>query len=589
MGVPRLFKYILDNFPSAIKHFERGNFTEVVDYLYLDANGLLHQAAQLVYNYGEMKRRINTYRNLSENAKRLKVYQLFFQNILQVIRIISPRKVLYIAIDGPAPLSKQAQQRQRRFVAARTRLKEQEETGGTRFDSNSITPGTIFMHQLTRYMHYAIRKEMNTYPAWRGVKVYFSPATVPSEGEHKVMDFIRSLPDSERTQASHCLFGPDGDLIMLTLAAHIPRMFLFREDQYEVNFYHYLDMGQIRRELAETLGQLPGVNSYKRDLDDVTDDFIVGGFFVGNDFLPKIQMFYLLEDGLETMMRVYAQTSNRGCQNFLTVGNHLSLPGFRAFIKVLETYEKDYLRRQSKVKVRDSMFINHTLLQHIKKDLQPGERCIRRTLDFSSYRESYYLKTIGPDFSPEDIQKMCQDYLKSFLWILEYYVHGLPSWEWAYRWHYAPLMRDFSLFLQGLSQEDFKNISTFKMKGASLPFVQLLSVLPPSSARLLPPSYRKLMKPKSVLSKLGYYPCDFEIDYEGKIKEYQGIAILPFVNHDQVKGVYSKVSTTGHLRNGVGRISLFHYDPKFCTSFTSDMGNILELHVRKFLLPPHRL
>ncbi len=591
MGVPRLFKYILDNFPSAIKHFKRGNFKGEVDYLYLDANGLLHQAAQIVYNYGEMKRRINTYRNLSEVAKRRKVYQLFFENILQVTGIVSPKKVLYIAIDGPAPLSKQAQQRQRRFVAARTRMKEQKETGGNRFDSNSLTPGTIFMHQLTLYMHYAIRKEMNTFPAWRGVEVYFSPATVPSEGEHKIMDFIRGLSESERTRQSHCLFGPDGDLIMLTLAAHIPRMFLFRTDQYEVDYYHYLDMGQIRRELAETLGQLPGVRSRKRDLNDVTDDFIVGGFFVGNDFLPKIQMFYLLEDGLETMIRVYKQTSKAGRCLSLTVNNHLSLPGFKAFIKALEIYEKNYLRKQANVRVRDCMFINHTLLQHIKKDLGAPKGRIQTSLDFTSYRQSYYHKTIGLKFGPEDIQRMCHDYLKSFLWVLEYYVHGLPSWGWAYRWHYAPLMQDFNRYLQGLSQEDFEEISTFKMGMASPPFVQLLSVLPPSSGGLLPSSYRKLMRPESKLSKLGYYPADFEIDYEGKIKEYQGIALLPFVEHCQVEQVYSasERSTKKHLRNGIGKISIFCYDPDFHARFTSDMGNILDLHVRKYLLPPHRV
>ena len=577
MGVPRLFKYILDNFPDAINHFQEGKFHANVDYMYLDANGLLHQAAQIVYNYGEMKRRLDPYKNLSEKAKMKKVYQLFFDNILRVTNIISPTKVLYIAIDGPAPLSKQAQQRQRRFVAAQTRLKEQKKSGGVRFDSNSITPGTIFMHDLTRFMHYAIRKEMNTYPSWKKLKVYFSPATVPGEGEHICMDFIRSLPEGELKNASHCIFGPDGDLIMLTLAAHIPKMFLFREDQYNIGYYHYLDMGVVRRELRQP----------PRNLNDATDDFIVRGFFVGNDFIPKIQMFYLLEEGLEMMDEVYRETMADG--HFLTIRNRLSLDGFRIFIQNLETYENDYLENQVNARVRHPRFINHTLLRHVTEDLRVGERRIRKTLDFTAYRKSYYQKAIGNTFGPEDIQEMCHDYLKSFIWVLDYYVHGLPSWSWAYRWHYAPLMKDFSVFLNKLSMKGFHKISTFVMGEASKPFVQLLSVLPPPSASLLPTSYRELMKPSGKLSQLGYYPDKFKIDYEGKIKEYQGIAILSFVDHRQVKKVYSKVKTKSYNRNRLGTVSLFTHDPTFLVKFTSDMGNIKELHIRKQSLLPQRI
>ncbi len=565
MGVPRLFKYILDNFPDAIIHFREGKYHANIDYMYLDANGLLHQAAQIVYNYGEMKRKLNPYKNLSEKAKMKKVYQLFFDNIIRVTNVITPTKVLYIAIDGPAPLSKQAQQRQRRFVAAQRRMKEQKTAGYNVFDSNAISPGTIFMHDLTRFMHYAIRKEMNTYPNWKKLKVYFSPATVPGEGEHICMDFIRSLPEEELKNASHCIFGPDGDLIMLTLAAHIPRMFLFREDQYNIGYYHYLDMGNVRGQLA-----------ISRSLNDATDDFIVKGFFVGNDFIPKIQMFHLLEEGLEMMNDVYNKTSSNG--NFLTVKNRLSLNGFRAFIQKLETYEVEYLEKQSYAKIRDRRFINHTLKNHMSN----------KKLDYSAYKTSYYKKAFG-DFNQKDIQMMCHDYLKSFIWVLNYYVHGLPSWSWAYKYHYAPLMKDFSQYLNDLSDETFAEVATFSVGKASKPFVQLLSILPPPSAKLLPTSYRKLMKPDKKLSKLGYYPSEFKIDYEGKIKEYQGVAILQFVDHSHVESAYSKIKTKSYIRNQLGSVSLFTYDPKFTARFTSDMGNIKQLHVRKKSLLPQRV
>jgi len=344
MGVPRLFKYIVETYPEAVNYFYDGEFSTSVDYLYIDANCLLHQVAQLVYNYGQMERKINTYETLSEDQKIIKVYDLFFRRILKITHIVKPRKVLYIAIDGPAPLSKQAQQRQRRFVSARNRT--------ISFDSNCLTPGTLFMHRLTRYMHYAIRYEMNNYPAWQKLKVYFSPATVPSEGEHKCMDFIRQLTEHERQKCSHCLFGPDGDLIMLTLATHIPHMFLFREDQYDPQHYYYLDMGLIRRQLHQ--------KHPTRTADNATDDFIVEGFFVGNDFLPKLKMFYLLEDGLEMMIKTYRQNIN-----YLTINGELSLTGFGLFVEKLSKHEKSLLESQASARLFDPMFKDKTLLKHI--------------------------------------------------------------------------------------------------------------------------------------------------------------------------------------------------------------------------------
>jgi 5'-3' exoribonuclease 1 len=600
MGVPRLFPWLVKSFPRAVKHFQQGEYTQKVSYLYLDANGLLHAAAQEVFHYGTNKKRINRYVNLTERDKRKKTFTLFFENLLQVTQIIRPTKLLYIAIDGPAPLAKQAQQRQRRFVASKTRLEEEESSSSSRFDSNSITPGTLFMHELTRYINFAIRKEMNTYPSWKNIDVIFSPPTVAGEGEHKIMDYIRSLPEKERTTENHCLFGPDGDLIMLTLAAHISKMWLFREDQYTPGYYHMLDMGYIRTELAETLGQADGVNAKTRDLKDVTDDFIIEGFFVGNDFLPKIQMFHLLEDGIEFMLGTYARTSSGGRTNFLTVDNHLDITGFKVFVESLSQNENEFLidqvtTRDPKKTPPDAKFRNETLLGCITEVKRSGKPGSMYRLDFEKYRKRYYVekcKFPDPDNKPVvfsvRLEELCRDYLRSFVWVFEYYVHGLPAWSWAYEHHYAPLMDDFNDYIQNLKPTDFQKIVRFDIQTPSLPFEQLLSVLPPPSANLLPSPYQRLMlNPESPLVKAGYYPDNFEIDYEGKLKEYQGIALLPFVDYDVIHTNYIRMTKCcikdpkKYVRNSRGNVALFRYDPKYRARFTSDMGNIDVLRVRK--------
>jgi len=593
-GVPRLFPWLVKNFPEAIKHFREGEFTAFVDYLYLDANGLLHGAAQEVFHYGDNKGIFYQYTNLSYEEKIKEVYRLFFEKLIQVTHIIKPRKVLYIAIDGPAPLAKQAQQRERRFVSARDRIE-----GGSKlsFDSNSITPGTTFMLDLTRYINYAIRKEMNSFYDWKNLNVYFSPATVPGEGEHKITDFIRAMPKKERESSSHCLFGPDADLIMLTLAMHLDKMFLFREDQYHPAEYDYLNMGMIRKQLSDALGQTPGVKKGKRNLNDVTNDFILEGFFVGNDFVPKIQMFHLLEEGLIFMLDTYATTSKGGTRNFLTIDNEFNLEGFQPFVATLSKFEEQYLIEQvtttnPRKQPPEPKFRNETLLRNITTKV--AGTAIKRTLNFQAYRREYYTKSdIDVNDEPERIVEMCQDYLRSFIWVIKYYVTGLPAWRWAYRWHYAPLMSDFSNYIASLSEEEANALAQFKKQRASLPFEQLLSVLPPTSAELLPKAYQRLMlNSDSPLVELGYYPdvLTFHIDYEGKLKEFQGVAILPFVNYDEIHKNYEHMTKccVPHIkkysRNKRGQVRVYWYNSSYTAKFSSDMGNISKLHVEHALL-----
>ena len=54
-----------------------------------------------------------------------------------------------------------------------------------------------------------------------------------------------------------------------------------------------------------TLGQNNYIRNRVRDEDDVSNDFAFIGFLVGNDFLPKIKMFYNLKDGLQKMFDIY--------------------------------------------------------------------------------------------------------------------------------------------------------------------------------------------------------------------------------------------------------------------------------------------
>ena len=66
-----------------------------------------------------------------------------------------------------------------------------------------------------------------------------------------------------------------------------------------------------------------------------------------------------------------------------------------------------------------------------------------------------------------------------FQWTLYYYHRGVPSWQWAYEHHYAPLLHDAAAACTALAHQPPK----FTLGAPLLPLEQLISVLPPASAQ----------------------------------------------------------------------------------------------------------
>lgn len=317
------------------------------DNLYLDMNGIIHPCTH------------PEDRPAPRNEDEMMI--AIFECIDRLFRIVRPRKVLYMAIDGVAPRAKMNQQRSRRFRASKetvekireiARIRSEllvkgaqlppEKPKGEHFDSNCITPGTPFMARLSQCLHYYIHERLNNDPGWSGVKIILSDANVPGEGEHKIMDYIRkqrAQPDHD-PNTSHCLCGADADLMMLGLATHEPNFTIIREE-FKPNKPRPCDIcGQVGHESANCIGlerpydadsaapafgaetdfifvrlnvlreylekelQMPNL-PFKYDFDRAIDDWVFMCFFVGNDFLPHLPSLEIREGAIDRLVTLY--------------------------------------------------------------------------------------------------------------------------------------------------------------------------------------------------------------------------------------------------------------------------------------------
>ncbi|EOD05450.1 5'-3' exoribonuclease [Emiliania huxleyi CCMP1516] len=183
MGVPLLYRWLSERYPLINRPASSPPFAEV-DNLYIDANGILHNAT-----HGANKPPARNGAAAPTEADMMLAICSYLDTLVQLVR---PQRLLYVAIDGVAPRAKMNQQRQRRF----------------------------------RVLSYFIRHKLQTDELWRRLRVVLSSAEAPGEGEHKIAEHIRSARELPRR---HCVYGLDADLIMLGLATHAPALCILRE------------------------------------------------------------------------------------------------------------------------------------------------------------------------------------------------------------------------------------------------------------------------------------------------------------------------------------------------------------------------
>ncbi|XP_004506263.1 5'-3' exoribonuclease 3-like [Cicer arietinum] len=381
MGVPSFFRWLLNKYPKVIEDINTNTNTPTVEChnLYLDMNSIIHPC----------------FHPSDDNSNGIppatfdEVFTNMFHYIDQLVTIVKPRKLLYMAIDGVAPRAKMNQQRSRRFKTAQDnqmreaeeeRLRKQFEMEGKKVlakqecevsDSNIITPGTEFMHQLSKALKTYISSRISSNSLWKNIMVILSDANVPGEGEHKIMSFIRKqrgLPDYDPNTV-HCLYGSDADLIMLGLSTHEPHFSILREVIMDLPNYHeklqqnpamqfkLLHIWLLREYLELEMKIQDPPKNLKIDFERIVDDFIFICFFAGNDFLPHLPFLDIHEGAIDLLMTVYKKEFNK-LGGFLVDINKIGqkhapfvkLSRVENFILMVGTYEEKIFKKRAAIR-----------------------------------------------------------------------------------------------------------------------------------------------------------------------------------------------------------------------------------------------
>ncbi|KCZ82475.1 hypothetical protein H312_00133 [Anncaliia algerae PRA339] len=590
MGVPGLFKHFVKKYPNIVLEN-----TPPIDFLYIDFNAIIHRSAK-PFILPPIKKESDIFENI----------KLYLENIY---RLIQPKKLIFISVDGVAPRAKINQQRSRRYENPLEKLSinnKNKSLYGDKdlkkdnivdiledtqpigipeaeisdiseeylFESNNITTGTEFMDRMEEYMHSFLKYKLSK--DWKNITVIYSSSKVPGEGEQKILDFMRKQKSYQNF--NHMIYSPDADLILLSLFFHETNVYLMRnnhriEERHKRNFCSKCNVFSHNDDFCGRLDLLKYVFMdvsclkehiyafFKRFIrreycpKKMLHDFVFACSFAGNDFIPNLPCLDVSFGGIDNIFFILTYNYNL-TGLYLTEEGEVNFMGTKSFLKTLARYEDSYyfkkLQNLRKIRERFTSIMpenqtvpeevinlnteetepNIELLIEQEKEIEEKIEAERLTqteiqpiyeeifLHTETGKSIYYADKLHLKTSQE-VESICDAYLRQICWIFRYYYSGFVCWESFFPYHYAPFVSD----LANLKEFDNK----FDTNSSLSPLEQLVCIMPPNSKDYIP---QELIKIHDEFPE--YYPSSTEFDMFDKLMFYQAVSTLPFMDLNKV-------------------------------------------------------
>lgn len=482
MGVPFLFY-------NYYKKFNKSNDLMIdfvtlnqidINSIFFDFNSLIHPAAQQI-----LSANYNIYIKIDNLDERNFIMERdIIQNVINYTRVIINKtnvKNIYIIIDGIAPRSKMIQQRERRYKSEFFKVESAEKS--SLWDSNKITPGTVFMDKLNKSLiHFKNNTDLN---------VFISDSNEPGEGEHKMMKIISNKLNINSEQKI-LLYGLDADLIFISMLNPMSdSIILIRDNTFnntlteDKRTLDYVDISNLKNyiytDLVNTLKLKSNFNFVKNNL---IQDYVFICFLLGNDFLHNLPNMSIKSGGIETLIKAYSNSwkdsyliNNEAVYNDSQV-NHINLVFLKDIFYQLKNHEI-YFFKNFRIESLANSEIN-TLKQLELTDRISFYKEDILKLNKSNYKERYYLYY---GIKKSEIKDNCINYLQGLSWIFGYYNgHSHNNWSWYYKHHNVPFCSDLFEFLRtesdiNLNITQDKPVSNIKQLCLVLPKKSLLTIL----------------------------------------------------------------------------------------------------------------
>lgn len=536
MGIPSYFSYIVKNHRNIIKKIKHKT---KVHYFFLDSNSIVYDCLH--------KMNIQ-YNSSKHNEYESKLIDSTIEKIEEYIETIQPINGVYISFDGVAPVAKLEQQRTRRhksFLEYKLNQKLNPDFKES-WDKISITPGTPFMNKLNQRLHEHFGSQNKLSLPNRFIKL--SDSSEVGEGEHKIFEFIRNHREELR-EKTMVVYGLDADLIMLGIN-HLDissQLYLFRETP---EFIKSIDSSlEPNENYIVYLNELAnGIRFHMKDIrstkqtntpENLIKDYMFLCFMLGNDFLPHFPAVNIRTLGVEILMSAYKFVLGKSNQTIIK-DNTIQWNILSKVIDYLAEHEHENFKREQLLRERMSKRKysgTNYKEQMMKYNMIPTcNREVEAYIDVmnTGWETRYYNTLLNCEHNTHNIKKICLNYLEGLEWTFNYYSGNTIDWNWKYKYHYPPLLKDLNKYVPNWNY----NVLPIKNPENDInEYIQLAYVLPKEKLCYLPSKYHYIL-----LKELSdCYADDYSLTWAYCKYMWESHPNLPHLNVSTIKDLFQYV------------------------------------------------